>query len=95
MGKLPKILAGVIGICAVLVGVGVKLGGWAPSESSTDLPELEPRIIVEVAPVTIGSMKVLVQDGLDHPRPEIAGVIRRIHFKDGQVVDRHWHPLQR
>ncbi len=90
-----KTIVGVIGICALLVMVAAKLGDWSTSESSTHVPELEPRVIVEVAPVIVGSITESIQAvgtleaiASITVRPEIAGVIRRIHFQDGQVVER-------
>lgn len=51
--------------------------------------------MVEVAPVTVGSITESIQAvgtleaiASITVRPEIAGVIRRIHFRDGQVVER-------
>ncbi len=90
-----NILMGMVGGCALVAVVGVKLGGWSTSESSTGVPELEPRIVVEVAPVTVGSITESIQAvgtleaiASITVRPEIAGVIRRINFQDGQVVER-------
>lgn len=89
------ILVGAIGICALIAGIAVKLGGWSTSESSTRVPESEPHVLVEVARVTIGSITESIQAvgtleaiASITVRPEIAGVIRRIHFQDGQVVER-------
>ena len=56
-----KTLVGLIGICAVIAGIAVKLGGWSTSESSTGVPEPESRVTVEVAPVTIGSITESIQ----------------------------------
>ncbi|MGC4097083.1 MAG: efflux RND transporter periplasmic adaptor subunit [Nitrospira sp.] len=90
-----KSLAGAIGICALAAVVGVKFGGWSTSESSTKVPESEPSVMVEIAPVVIGSMTELIQAvgtleaiASITVRPEIAGVISRIHFRDGQSVER-------
>lgn len=75
--------------------VAAKLGGWSSSESSIYVHEPEPHTIVDVAPVIVGSMTESVQAvgtleavASITVRPEIAGVIRRIHFQDGQVVER-------
>lgn len=90
-----KALVGVIGVCALIVVVAAKLGGWSTSESSTHVPEPESRVIVEVASVTVGSITESIQavgtleaSASITVRPEIAGVIRRIHFQDGQIVER-------
>ncbi len=90
-----KNLLGVAGLCAAVIGIGVKFGGWSASESSTAVPESDPRVIVDVAPVTVGSITESIQTvgtleaiASITVRPEIAGVIRQIHFQDGQAVER-------
>jgi membrane fusion protein (multidrug efflux system) len=90
-----KILVGVIGISAVIAGLAVKLGGWSTSESSAPVPAADQPMLVEIAPVTVGSITESIQAvgtleavASITVRPEIAGVIRRIHFQDGQSVER-------
>ncbi|MBS0151253.1 MAG: efflux RND transporter periplasmic adaptor subunit [Nitrospira sp.] len=84
----------VIGIVAVIVLITIRLGSRSPSESSTTAAS-DKLILVDVAPVTVGSITESIQavGTLEAVasvtlRPEIAGVIRRIHFQDGQVVER-------
>lgn len=80
----------------MIVGVAVKLGGdWSTSESSTATPAADQPILVEISPVVVGSITESIQAvgtleaiASITVRPEIAGVIRRIHFRDGQVVER-------
>lgn len=95
MDVQSKSVIGVIGVCAVVAVVGVKLGGWSTSESSTGVPESEPVIMVEATPVIVGSITESIQavgtlEAIASiiVRPEIAGVISRIHFRDGQSVER-------
>jgi multidrug efflux pump subunit AcrA (membrane-fusion protein) len=90
-----KPLVGVIGAFALICVVAVKPGGWSPSESSTHVPEVEVYTSVEAASVTVGSITESIQAvgtleavASITVRPEIAGVIRRIHFQGGQVVER-------
>ncbi|MBX3302857.1 MAG: efflux RND transporter periplasmic adaptor subunit [Nitrospira sp.] len=90
-----KTLVALIGTCAVAAGIAVKLGSWSTSESSSGVPEPEPLVMVEIAPVTVGSITESIQAvgtleaiASITVRPEIAGVIHRIHFQDGQVVER-------
>ena len=90
-----KSLVGAIGICAVIAVAGVKFGGWSTSESSTKVPESEPSVMVEIAPVIVGSITESIQAvgtleaiASITVRPELAGVISRIHFRDGQSVER-------
>lgn len=90
-----KILVGMIGISAVIAGLAVKLGGWSTSESSAPMPAADQPMLVEIAPVTVGSITESIQAvgtleavASITVRPEIAGVIRRIHFQDGQSVER-------
>lgn len=95
MRMRPKNFAGVVAICALLAVLGAKLGGWSTSESSTGVPASEPNVMVEVTPVVVGSVTESIQTvgtleaiASITVRPEIAGVIRRIHFQDGQVIER-------
>lgn len=95
VGMQSKIVAGMIATCAVLVSVAVKLGGWSTTESSTVMPAADQPILVEVSPVVFGSITESIQAvgtleaiASITVRPEISGVIRRIQFQDGQVVER-------
>lgn len=90
-----KIVVGMIATCAVIVSVAAKWGGGSTSESSTAMPATDQSILVEVSPVVFGSITESIQAvgtleaiASITVRPEIAGVIRRIHFLDGQVVER-------
>ena len=95
MQMKSKFLVGMIGICSVIAGVTVKLGGWSTSESSTETPATGQPILVDISPVIVSSIIEQVQavgtlEAIASiiVRPEIAGVIHRIHFQDGQVVER-------
>jgi len=84
-----------IGIIALVVLITIRLGNRSPSESSTTTPASDQLIWVDIAPVTVGSITESIQAvgtlqaiASITVRPEIAGVIRRIHFQDGQVVER-------
>jgi membrane fusion protein, multidrug efflux system len=88
-------LAGVVGIAVFVTAITVRLGGWSSNESSTAAPASDQPLLVEVAPVIVGSVTESIQTvgtleavASITVRPEIAGVIRRIHFQDGQVVER-------
>lgn len=83
-----------VALLVVLI-IAVRLGGWSTSESSTAAPASEQHTLVEVAPVVVGSVTESIQAvgtleaiASITVRPEIAGVIRRIHFRDGQSVER-------
>ena len=89
-----KSLITLIGIVAVAILITFRLGSHSPSESSTTTVPDKP-ILVDVAPVTVGSITESIQAvgtlqsiASITVRPEIAGLIRRIHFQDGQVVER-------
>ena len=92
----PKSSTVAIGIALLVVLIiAVRWGGWSTSESSTAAPATNQLILVEVAPVIVGSMTESIQAvgtleaiASITVRPEIAGVIRRIHFQDGQIVER-------
>ncbi|HEU5406734.1 MAG TPA: efflux RND transporter periplasmic adaptor subunit [Nitrospira sp.] len=79
----------------VILIIAIRLGGRSTSESSTAAPASDQLLLVEVAPVIVGSITESIQTvgtleaiASIMVRPEIAGVIRRIHFQDGQVVER-------
>jgi membrane fusion protein (multidrug efflux system) len=83
-----------VALLVVLI-VGIRLGGRSTSESSTAAPASDQLMLVEVSPVIVGSITESIQAvgtleavASITVRPEIAGVIRRIHFQDGQVVER-------
>ena len=85
----------VVGIAVLIVFITIRLGGRSTSESSTAAPASEQLTLVEVAPVVVGSITEAIQAvgtleaiASITVRPEIAGVIRRIHFRDGQSVER-------
>ncbi|MBI5671830.1 MAG: efflux RND transporter periplasmic adaptor subunit [Nitrospirae bacterium] len=89
-----KSLIIMIGIVAAVILITFRLGNQSPSESSTTAAS-DKLILVDVAPVTVGSITESIQAvgtleaiASITVRPEIAGVIRRIHFQDGQVVER-------
>ncbi len=92
--KLQSI-AGLAGITVLIAALTIRLGGWSTSESSPTRSESAQPVLVDVAPVTVGSVTESIQAvgtleaiASITVRPEIAGVIRRIHFQDGQVVER-------
>jgi membrane fusion protein (multidrug efflux system) len=91
--KSAIVIIGVV--LVVLVIVTVRLGGRSTSESSIAAPASNQPIVVEIAPVIVGSVTESIQAvgtleaiASITVRPEIAGVIRRIHFRDGQTVER-------
>ena len=90
-----KSFALVVGGIVLVAIITIKLGNWSTSESSTGMPASGQPLLVEVAPVTVGSITESIQAvgtleaiASITVRPEIAGVIRRINFQDGQVVER-------
>lgn len=90
-----KSFALVVGGIVLVAIITIKLGNWSTSESSTGMPASGQPLLVEVAPVTVGSITESIQAvgtleaiASITMRPEIAGVIRRINFQDGQVVER-------
>ncbi|MGE0642274.1 MAG: efflux RND transporter periplasmic adaptor subunit [Nitrospira sp.] len=90
-----KGLAGLAGIAVLIAAFTIRFGIWSASESSTSGSESAQTTLVEVAAVTVGSITESIQAvgtleaiASITVRPEVAGVIRRIHFQDGQVVDR-------
>src|SRR6185437_6644513 len=83
-----------VALLVVLI-IAIRLGGRSTSESSTAAPASEQHTLVEVSPVIVGSMTESIQAvgtleaiASIMVRPEIAGVIHRIHFQDGQMVER-------
>lgn len=90
-----KSIVGLAGIAVLIAVLTIRLGGWSINESSTRGSESAQPMLVEVAPVTLGSVTESIQAvgtleavASITVRPEIAGVIRRINFQDGQVVER-------
>lgn len=90
-----KHLIVVVGAIVLAALMTIKVGSWSSSEPSTAAPASDQPLLVEVAPVIVGSITESIQAvgtleaiASIMVRPEIAGVIRRIHFQDGQVVER-------
>jgi len=90
-----KSLAVIMGIVILVAVLTMRFGGWSTSESSTTGSEPAQPMLVEAAEVTVGSITESIQAvgtleaiASITVRPEIAGVIRRIHFQDGQIVAR-------
>lgn len=90
-----KNLAILILIGALAVTIIVKLGTRSSGESLSGTNELEEAVPVEAVPVTVGLITERIQAvgtlqaiASIVVRPEIAGVIRWIHFTDGQFVER-------
>ncbi|MEQ1848085.1 MAG: biotin/lipoyl-binding protein, partial [Nitrospira sp.] len=90
-----KSFALVVGGIVLVAIITIKLGNWSTSESSAPVPAADRPMLVEVAPVMLGSVTESIQAvgtleavASITVRPEIAGVIRRINFQDGQVVER-------
>ncbi|HRI39051.1 MAG TPA: biotin/lipoyl-binding protein, partial [Nitrospira sp.] len=84
----------IVGVVAVVILITFRLGNQSPSESSTTAAP-DKLILVDVAPVAVGSITEFIQAvgtleaiASITVRPEIAGVIRHIHFQDGQVIER-------
>ncbi|HMS82508.1 MAG TPA: efflux RND transporter periplasmic adaptor subunit [Nitrospira sp.] len=89
-----KSLIIMIGIVAVVILITFRLGNQSPSESSTTAAS-DQRIWVDIALVTVGAITESIQAvgtleaiASITVRSEIAGIIRRIHFRDGQVIER-------
>ena len=83
-----KSFALVVGGIVLVAIITIKLGNWSTSESSTGMPASGQPLLVEVAPVTVGSITESIQAvgtleaiASITVRPEIAGVIRRINFQ--------------
>ncbi len=90
-----KSLAVFVGIVVLVAIITIRLGNWSTSESSPAASVSDQPLLVEVAPVAVGPITESVQAvgtleaiASITVRPEIAGVILRIHFKDGQSVAR-------
>ncbi|UVT14325.1 MAG: efflux RND transporter periplasmic adaptor subunit [Nitrospira sp.] len=90
-----KSLAVAVGIMVLAAFITFKLGDRSTSESSTATPGLDQAVLVEIVPVVVGSITESIQAvgtleaiASITVKPEIAGVIRRIHFRDGQSVER-------
>lgn len=85
----------VVGLVVLGALITIRSGNQVSSESPTAVSGADQTILVEVAPVIVGSITESVQavGTLEAMasiivRSEIAGVIRRIQFQDGQVVER-------
>lgn len=95
MSTKLKSLAIVAGIAVLIVFITIRMGGRSTSESSSATTSSDRAILVEIVPVVVGSITESIQAvgtleaiASITVRPEIAGVIRRIHFRDGQSVER-------
>ena len=91
----PKSIATVVILCGVVAIVTLKLWDRSSIESAVPKEDAERSILVEAAPVTVGSITESIQAvgtlqavASITVRPEISGVIRRIDFSDGQSVER-------
>ena len=90
-----KSFAVAFGIIVLAALMTFKLGDRSTSESSTATPGPDQAVLVEIVPVVVGSITESIQAvgtleaiASITVKPEIAGVIRRIHFRDGQSVER-------
>lgn len=91
----PKSIAIVVILCGVATIVAFKLWDRSTLESAVPKEDTERSILVEAAPVTVGSITESIQAvgtlqavASITVRPEMSGVIRRIDFGDGQSVER-------
>lgn len=73
-----------------------KLGSRSAGESLPEAGDSEKPVLAEVMPVTVGSIAESIQAvgtlqaiASITVRPEIAGLVRRIEFADGQFVERN------
>ncbi|MEO5955768.1 MAG: efflux RND transporter periplasmic adaptor subunit [Nitrospiraceae bacterium] len=86
------------GLVMALAAVGLfatRMSADTTSRSAGSRGQMEPIMMVEDAPVTVGSITESIQAvgtlqavASITVRPEISGVIRRIDFTDGQLVER-------
>lgn len=90
-----NLLTVTLGVAALAVALMLKFGDRSAMEPAVQADLADSPMLVEVAPVTVGSMteSILAVGTLQAiasivVRPEIAGVIRRIGFADGQLVER-------
>lgn len=82
-------------LLAVIVILTIKLWDRPTSESAVLTASVEGPMLVDVSPVMAGSITESIQAvgtlqaiASIMIRPEIAGIVRRIHFPDGQFVER-------
>jgi membrane fusion protein (multidrug efflux system) len=85
----------ILALLALFAVLTIKLWDRPTSESAVITESAEGPMLVDVSPVTIGSINESIQAvgtlqaiASIMIRPEIAGLVRRIHFADGQVVER-------
>ena len=90
-----KSIATAVILCGVATIVAFKLWDRSRLESAVPKEGAERPMMVEVAPVTVGSITESIQAvgtlqavASITVRPEMSGVIRRIDFSDGQSVER-------
>lgn len=90
-----NVLTVTLGVTALAVALMLKVGDRSAMESAVQADLADSPMLVEVAPVTVSSMTESIQAvgtlqaiASIVVRPEIAGVIRRIGFADGQLVER-------
>lgn len=84
----------ILALLALIVILTIKLWDRATSESAVFTESAEGPMLVDVSPVTVGSITESIQAvgtlqaiASIMIRPEIAGIVRRIHFADGQFVE--------
>ena len=85
----------VLAVFAVIVILMIKLWDRPTSGSAVFTESAEGPMLVDVSPVMVGSITESIQAvgtlqaiASIMIRPEIAGIVRRIHFADGQFVER-------
>lgn len=90
-----KRIAAIVLLCGVATIVVFELWNRSTLESAVPKESAERPILVEAAPVTVGSITESIQAvgtlqavASITVRPEMSGVIRRIDFSDGQSVER-------
>lgn len=84
-----------LGLAVLAVVLALQLGERSAFDSTVPADLADSPMLVEAVPVTVGSMTESIQAvgtlqaiASIVVRPEIAGVIRRIGFSDGQLVER-------
>jgi len=94
MSARARGLAVVLGLSLFAGLLAIKLGDRPVSESAVRTDTVDPPMLVEVAPVTVASITESIQAvgtlqaiASIMIRPELAGLVRRIHFIDGQSVE--------
>jgi len=89
------VASGVVAVLAVVGLFATRMNADTTSRSAESPGPTEPTVLVEIAPVTVGSITESIQAvgtlqavASITVRPEMSGVIRRIDFSDGQSVER-------